>query len=277
MEDGRIAIGRRIKRLREHKGLSRQQVASHLAVDLAAVAAWEAGKYLPREGRRVRLAGLLSTDLGTLFAEEQQPAPSNGVALVDTLSELPGLLRELLDNTERRLRAFRIAAPYVTPAHVQEEFRRRLDGRLAEGTIEVERIEIFYDLARLKEIASNILRYEGRPYRVKACCTGVDDVVPGMGGYMFDDDEFLIGGYWARVPPHARRGLRLSGEPFRTYFLDYWNEIWTRGIELNPGGRPDLAALRDTAVKIGLEPGRWGQFLDEARGFDVGDGLPPLI
>lgn len=277
MEDGRIAIGRRIKRLREHKGLSRQQIATHLAVDLTAVAAWEAGKYLPREGRRVRLAGLLGTDLGTLFAEEQQPSPGSGAVLVDTLSELPGLLRELLEHTERRLGAFRIAAPYGTPAHVQEEFRRRLDGRLLDGTIEVERIEIFYDLGRLKEIASNILRYEGRPYRVRACCLGVTDVVPGMGGYMFDDDEFLIGGYWAKVPPHARLGLRLSGEPFRTYFADYWSEIWDRGTELNPGGKADLSALRDAAQQLGLDPAAWPQFLEEVRAFDVGDGLPPLI
>ena len=277
MGDGRIAIGRRIKRLREHKGLSRQQVATHLGVDLTAVAAWEAGKYLPREGRRVRLAALVEMDVGTLFAEEQQPAPSNGAALVDTLSELPGVLRELLDNTEHKLRAFRISAPYATPAHVQEEFRRRVDARLLDGSIEVDRIEIFYDLARLKEVLANILRYQGRAYRVRTYCVGVKDVVPGMGGYMFDENEFLLGAYWAAIPPRSRAGLRLSGEPFRTYFSHYWSEIWDRGTELNPNGVADLGALRDTAVGMGLKPVEWPQFVEEARAFDVGDGLPPLI
>ncbi len=277
MGDGRVAIGRRIKRLRENRGLSRQQVASHLEVDLTAVAAWEGGKYLPREGRRVRLAALLNIDVASLFAEEQQPPPTNGAVLIDTLSELPGLLRELLEATEANLKAIRLAAPYTTPAHIQEEFRRIADRRLQDGTIEIERLEIFYDLSRLKEVLSNILRYEGRGYQVKSSCAGISEVVPAMGGYFFDDREFLIGAYWARVPPHNRPGLHLRGEPYRSYFIEYWDEIWDRGTALNPGGKPDIPAVREVALKLGLEEKAWPQFLAEAEAFEVGDGLPPLI
>lgn len=273
----RTAIGHRIKRLREGLGLSRQQIAAHLEVDLTAVAAWEGGRYLPREGRRVQLAALLNIDVASLFAEEQAPAPANGAVLVDTLSELPGLLRQLLETTQTSLKALRLAAPYTTPPHVQEEFRGIVDRRLQDGTLQIDRIEIFYDLSRLKEVVSNILRYEGRPYRVKSSCAGVSEVVPGMGGYFFDDQEFLIGAYWSRVPPHARPGLRLSGEPFRTYFVDYWDEIWERGSALNPDGKPDVSAVRDVALKLGLEADAWPQFMAEAEAFEVGDGLPPLI
>lgn len=277
MGDGRLAIGRRIKRLRENKGLSRQKVANHLAVDLTAVAAWEAGKYLPREGRRVRLAALLGLDVGTLFAENQEPPPAKSACLVDTLSELPAVLRELVEQTQHSVRGLRIAAPYTTPAHVQEEFRAILDKRLLDGSLEVHRVEIFYDLARLKEAISNILRYEGKAYRIKANCTGVKDVVPGMGGYFFDDREFLVGGYWQKVPPSARPGLRLTGEPYRTYFLDYWDEVWNRGTELNPEGHLDHAAARDVAVQLGLAPKAWPGFVEEARSLEIGDGLPPLF
>lgn len=277
MANGRVAIGRRIKRLRENKGLSRQQVAVHLAVDLTAVAAWEAGKYLPREGRRVRLAGLLGVDVGTLFAEEQDPAPANGATLIDTLGELPGVLRELLQGTQKNLRAFRLAAPYSTPAHVQEEFRRIVDGRLMQGTLAVERVEIFYSLDRLKEVLSNLFRYEGRPYRVKTACAGVKDVVPGMGGYIFDEEEALLGAYWAQVPPHSRPGLRLKGEPFMSYFADYWDEIWSRGTTLGSEDGLELDAVREVAQEMGLANSDWPQFVDDARALKIGDGLPPLI
>ena len=278
MGAGRLAIGRRIKRLRENLGLSRQQVATHLNVDLTAVAAWEAGKYLPRHGRRVRLASLLGLDVSSLFAEEQDDAPATGHAnLIDTLSELPGLLRSLTENAQRDLKAFRIAAPYVTPAHVQEEFRAIVDARLRAGSLDVQRMEVIYSLARLQEILANIFRYDGLPYRVKSYCTGVTDVVPAMGGYIFDGNEILLGAYWAKIPPVKRSGLRLAGEPFRSYFMEYWSESWSRGALLNPDGPRDLSAAREVALALGLAPGDWTRFVDEARNFEMDDGLPPLI
>lgn len=278
MGDSLFAIGRRIKRMREAKGLSRQQIAARLAVDLTAVAAWEAGKYLPRAPRRVRLAAMLGTDPGSLFAEKQDGIPFAGnAALVDTLDELPGLLRDLLRRAEHNLKAFRLASPYSTPAHVQEEFRSHVDTRLMAGSIEIQRIEIFYELGRLKETLSNIIRYDGRPYAVKSYCAGLKEVVPGMGGYMIDDREFLVGAYWTAVPPAKRTGLRLSGEPFRTYFAGYWDETWRRGTLLNPDGARNLSAVREVALQLGLEPSQWTKFVDEAHSFKVGDGLPPLI
>lgn len=277
MPDSRAAIGRRIKRLRENLGLSRQQVAGHLAVDLTAVAAWEAGKYLPRELRRVRLAALLRIDVATLFAEEQDPAVPVAASLVDTLSELPGVLRQLLQDTEKTLRAFRLAAPYTTPAHVQEEFRAIVDQRLMQGSLDVERIEIFYSLERLQEVLSNLIRYEGRPYHVKTTCAGLREVVPGMGGYLFDNDDMVIGGYWTTIPPQNRPGLWLKGEPFKSYFADYWDEIWARGTPLSSTDGADLDAIRQVALDMGLAEADWPQFVDDARNLEIGDGLPPLI
>lgn len=278
MGEHRLAIGRRIRRLRETRGISRQQLATHVGVDLTAVAAWEGGKYLPREGKRVRLAAYLGLDVASLFAEDMTaPAAKSGALLVDTLAELPTLLTELAEDAERELKAFRIAAPYPTHANVQEGFRRILDARLKRGTIKVQRIEVIYSLTRLKEILSNIIRYDGLGYQVKCNCLGLTDIVPGMGGYIFDDRDVLIGAYWARVPPHSRSGLKLSGDPFHAYFTDYWSEIWPRGIALNENGAEDLSAVREAALKLGLDGSHWDEFVEEARHFEVGDGLPPLI
>ena len=79
------------------------------------------------------------------------------------------------------------------------------------------------------------------------------------------------------MPPHGRPGLRLTGEPFRTYFSEYWDEIWERGTALNPDGAVDMPAVRDVALQLGLEADRWPHFVDEAHTLEIGDGLPPLI
>ena len=222
-KDRRNAIGPRIKRLREAKGLSRRNVAEYVKIDPTSVAAWEAGKYLPRDVHKAPLADLLGVMIVDLFAEESDgPAAPVSAILVDTMEAFPTLILELLGRTRRLVRDVRIAAPYGTPTNVQIDFRQRISARILNGTIEVQRVEIFYDLGRLKEVLSNILRYDGCAYHVKAYCSGLKEVVPGMGGYMFDDQEFVIGGYWTGVPPHGVPGLRLSGAPFSTYFASYW-------------------------------------------------------
>ncbi len=272
------AIGRRIKRLREVRGFSRQDIAVQLKVDLTAVSAWERGDYLPRENRRVRLAAMLGIDVGSLFAERQDGgALGSAATLVDTMGELPGILRDLTGNAQKNLRAFRLSAPYATPAHVQEEFRSVVDRRLLTDSLTVQRVEIFYSLERLKETLANIIRYDGRDYAVKSYCAGISEVVPGMGGYMFDDSEFLVGAYWANIPPYRGLGLKLTGEPFRTYFTHYWGEIWQRGTMLNRKGARDLSAVREVAVQLGLDASDWTKFVAEAQAFQLADGLPPLI
>lgn len=277
MSGGQRVAGR-IRRLREARDLSRRDVADALKVDVTAIAGWEAGRYLPRVGHRGALAAMLGTDCARLFDEGQEPVIGGpSASLLDTIADLEPLLVKLVAGTRHCLRALRIAAPYSTPAHVQQAFRAKLAERLLGGEIEVHRVEIFYELSRLKEILSNIFRYDGHGYHVKSYCAGLTEVVPGMGGYYFDDDEFLIGAYWTGVPPHQRPGLRLSGEPFRTYFNDYWNEVWRRGTLLNIRGQHDLTLVRGLALKMGLPAREWPRFVEEARALEIGDGAPPLV
>jgi transcriptional regulator with XRE-family HTH domain len=273
----RALVATRIRQLREAGDISRQSLADDLDVDVTAVAAWEAGKYMPRVGHRCRLAAVLGTNIGALFGDGECVAPVSSAELFDTMNGLEAILGELLSNTRGCLRALRIAAPYRTPAHVQKAFRQAVSDKLLAGVIEVQRIEVIYELSRLKELLSNICRYDGCRYYVKSYCPGSTEVFPGMGGYFFDDSEFLVGAYWTGVPPHNKPSLKLSGEPFRTFFSEYWNEIWRRGALLNIQGMHDLSAIREVAVKLGLKPREWPSFLDEARCLEIGDGAPPLV
>ena len=124
---------------------------------------------------------------------------------------------------------------------------------LRDGSLAIERIEIFYDLQRLKEVFSNMLRYEGQPYRVRTACAGVKEIVPGMGGYLFDDSEFLIGAYWAQVPPHDRpRPAALPASRSGPISPILGRDL-ERGTALNPDGTVDMPAVRDVALQLGLE------------------------
>lgn len=221
---------------------------------------------------------LLGIDATALFADGgSDPVETVTAATVDTLDDLPDLLLDLTRRTQRTLHALRLAAPYSTPAFAQTEWRNLLAERLLERTIEVQRIEIVYSLDRLKEIVSNIFRYEGVRYYVKSFCPGLREVAPAMGGYFFDDREFLLGAYWTSVPPHNRPGIRLSGSPFRNFFVAYWEEIWRRGTLLNGRGGHDLSHVRELAISLGLPSAQWDDFVDGARSYEIGDGAPPFV
>jgi transcriptional regulator with XRE-family HTH domain len=278
LDQARNSIGARIKRLRQLQGLSRQDIAVKVRVDVTAVSGWEAGKYAPRPSHRLALARALETDIDALFSTapdaETQPVRA---AVVDTLGELPSLLVQLLGRTQNRLQALRLAAPYPTPAYIQMEFRAMIGERLHARSIEVQRIEIFYSLDRLMEVLANIIRYDGCAYHVKAYCVGTSEVAPAIGGYFFDESDFLLGAYWTGIPPLDRPGLHLQGEPVRTFFRAYWNEIWNRGRLLNIRGVHDLSAIHDIALRLGLKKSLWNNFCEQARALEVGDGAPPLI
>jgi len=274
----RKAVGTRIKRLREVKGYSRSEVAKDLRVDVTSVAAWESAKYLPRERHRAQLARLLDIDLESLFNGNEDPAwiPLRA-SLIDTRQELPDLLVSLTSRTRSRFRVLRLAAPYITAAYVQQEWRNLISERLLDHSIEVQHIEIFYDLRRLQETLSNIVRYDGCRYWAKSYCPGLKNIAPAMGAYMFDEEEYLLGAYWVGIPPQHKPGLHLTGAPFRQFFEAYWDEIASRGTVLNARGKHDLSTVRSLALQLGLPPKQWKSFVDEALSLDIGDGAPPRI
>lgn len=268
-------IGHRIRSLRLAAGLSRAALADRLGVDISSVAGWENGKRLPRDHVRARLAALLGCALEELMASE--PGEANSVSLVDVTVEYPALFVDLIRNTRRSLRAVRLTTPYASTHNVFTEARTLIAERLAAATLEVQRVEIFYSLERLQESLHNILRHDGKPYYVRAYCLGVSEVAPSLGGYVFDDAEFVVGGYWSGMPPPGSQALRLSGPAVTAFFRNYWREAWGRGTLLNPHGAHDLSQVQKVAQSLGLPARRWGRFVEEARELDIGDGAPPMI
>lgn len=271
-------VGERIRAARQARGLSRAELARKLDVDSSAIAAWETGRNLPRATRRVSLARILSVDVQQLFSEiadKQQEILE--AKIVSALPDMPSSLLTLLSRTQRRLRIVHPAVPnQLFWAHATE-YRKRLRERLTNGTLEVQRLEYFYGLDRLKEVIFNIFEYEGLPYQVRGTLVGDSDEVPSLAVQIFDDDEFMFGSYWATIPANEQYSLQCRGEAFRSFFLSFWNEAWRRGAPLNDGGPKDLRAIQNYAFRLGLKPEKWTQFVKEARELDLGDGAAPAI
>ena len=277
ISDAPRAIGLRLRRLREAKGLSRSQLARKIEVDVSSIAGWEGGKRLPREAVRTRIARALDCELSALLSPEPDAVAPTTVSILNGTSEYPALFAECARKVQRTLRALRLASPYCTTVRVQTEARRIICERILAGTLEVQRVEIFYTLARLKECLSNILRYDGKAYYVKAYCVGLTEVAPFFGAYAFDDDDILIGGDWTGYPPPGQPVMRITGPAMRVFFTSYWKEIWGRGTLLNPHGGRDLFAVKAVALKMGLTARQWRHFVEEAFSLEPGDGAAPLI
>lgn len=271
------AIGRRIRHLREAKGLSRNDLARTIDVDISSISGWERGKRLPRDTLRPLLARALDCELEHLMSPMADLETPNTVAVLDVGREFPRALAHAARNMRHSLRAVRLSIPDATAQHVLRDARQVLSERILSGRIEAQRIEIFYTLDRLKETLSNILRYDDRPYYVKASCTGMKEVAPFLGGYGFDENEVMLGTYRPTMPPQGYSVLHLRGPEVGQFFHSHWNRIWTDGTLINPRGAHDLSAVREVALALGLPPRRWSRFVEEAAALEIGDGAPPLL
>lgn len=66
-------VGQRLRRLREHLGLSQGELATRAGVSRQLVGALEAGRHLPRVDAALALAAALGTDAATLFGPISDP------------------------------------------------------------------------------------------------------------------------------------------------------------------------------------------------------------
>jgi DNA-binding transcriptional regulator YiaG len=274
------AVATLIQSTRRDLGLSRKDLAQMIGVDPTTIRGWEQGIFRPRDGKqRVKLAQALKLDLLELSGavDARHAAAGCNPRLVETLTDFPILATQLLRKTRTSLKDLRLASPYVLPAFTQVDFRRNVAARLLDKTLEVQRIEIFYSLDRLREVLSNIIRYDGCNYHVRSFCPGLREVVPALGAYAFDDNHLVLGGYFVSVPPHGRPGLYIKGDTVRQFFSAYWDEIWRRGTPLNLGGAAELSSVRDLALALGLRDADWPAFVDEAKKLDSVDGAPHRI
>ena len=212
-----------------------------------------------------------------LFSQEEDGSSEQWsiTALIRPLV-MDEVLQDLTARTKEYVRIFRLADAGTTQPFAQTAWRRQLDDRIRRRTLAVERVEVFYSLERLKEVLSNILRYDGCHYRVRTYCTGMSDIVPALNGYIFDGEEFVLSARQSDLPSANGSSLRLAGPPFKAFFREYWANLRERGTLLCAGNANDLSALRTVAQLMGLPARLWQSFVADARALSLADGTPPL-
>jgi len=78
------SMGPRITIAREHAGMSVEELARHLGVEPASVAAWESDRRTPRANRLLMMAGVLNVSLTWLLeGREDERMAAGGVPTLD--------------------------------------------------------------------------------------------------------------------------------------------------------------------------------------------------
>jgi transcriptional regulator with XRE-family HTH domain len=73
MDEVIITLGKRIRELRQHTGLSQERFAARAGLDRTYYAGIERGERNPSVKNLAKIAGALGVSIGTLFDEESPP------------------------------------------------------------------------------------------------------------------------------------------------------------------------------------------------------------
>jgi len=71
----RVNVGEQLRVLREHRGMSRDELAGRCKLDAAALTAFEEGREAPAIGELARIAPVLRVDLGSFFVQRSAAGP----------------------------------------------------------------------------------------------------------------------------------------------------------------------------------------------------------
>jgi transcriptional regulator with XRE-family HTH domain len=74
MDEVIITLGKRIRELRQHTGLSQERFAARAGLDRTYYAGIERGERNPSVKQLAKIAGALGVPIGTLFDEDSPPA-----------------------------------------------------------------------------------------------------------------------------------------------------------------------------------------------------------
>ncbi len=106
LERVRQSLGPRLRIARENADMSQAQLAAHLGVAEASVAAWEADERAPRANRLVMMAGILGVSINWLLEGREDKYMEHGVAwAIDSLRSELERLRALLSEAQSTLGA----------------------------------------------------------------------------------------------------------------------------------------------------------------------------
>lgn len=277
--------GRILRTLRKRAGLTQNDVARELGVHPSAVGKWEKGETTPRPKHHNALAELFGITREALFLSSDIDQPPPLVESLDVIDELGDRALQCLDETRGIVYDARLSQPHAMPVrmrggYVHSGFWKAVSERLLEGSIEVRRVEVIYSKDRLKDIMWNIKKYEHVKYSIKYYLKtpGPPGIMPAISLMSFDYVHFFVGAYFVDFPPPEkhRQMLWLRGEPFASFFREYFELLYDRAPPLSPSGSDGWQEVRKVAESIGISDEDFERLLEEVTAAKEPD-YPPRI
>lgn len=250
MSDASTTFGIRLKTLRKERGLSQTALANRLGVTEATVRHWEHDRNRPSRKRREVLASALGVREQILT----EGSSASFVHKIDTIEDMEEFALKLLAEA-RMVRSIRLSMNYAQPAEVQRRFKQEQVRRLREGSVSIEKIEIFHVPDRIRDAIYNLNHYRGLKYRIRYFCTPPQPI-PILNFYAFDMSNFIVGGYHVTHPPVGSQELWLSGDIWSRFLNNYWTTLWQHSLPLSELDDP-IRELKSIATAIGIDEKRW--------------------
>lgn len=267
MNDASSTFGLRLKSLRKERGLSQDALASRLGVTEATIRHWESDRNRPTRKRRGELAAALGV---TEQALTEGPSESF-VQELDIFEEMEELALKLLAEA-RVVQSTRLAMNYVQPPAVQSQFKQEQVRRLKDGSVSIEKIEIFHIIDRIRDVIYNLNEYKDLNYRIRYLPTP-PRLIPMPNFYAFDMSNFIFGGYHVTHPPIDSHNIWLNGEVWTRFLGEYWKILWQQSLPLSEVSDP-INKLRSIAGAFGVDEEHWNALCVEAE--EIGDrAIPP--
>ena len=76
--------------------------------------------------------------------------------------------------------------------------------------------------------------------------------IPVMSMMSFDHEEFYLGSFYPGVPPGQETEIFVRSDASKTFFRDYWHELWNSAVALNKDGPIDWPKVEQVATQIGI-------------------------
>ncbi len=233
-----VDFGRNLKAAYQARGFTATTLASKIGVDKSLISRWQKGVTRPRQENLVDLysaLGVTTFDLpADLFDKQFGFAQSRDHPHIEKLYiYTDDFKRRVLElaRTAKLVRYCELCKKFShsgrhRPLELADEIFAR---RLQNGEVGFQRIQVFYDKRDIVNAMADAHRFIGRQYYCHYFPTP-DISIPTISISSFDDDLFIVGGYYENRAPHmSEYALIFDGrEPVATFLREHWRVMWER-------------------------------------------------
>jgi hypothetical protein len=163
---------------------------------------------------------------------------------------------------------------YVTtrPAGVETPYEKLLRERLSKDEIIFKYLHVIYDRLQFEAIIKDLLKFEKQQYYV-GCFIGGEEVVPALNVMVFDEQHFLLGGYYGPSVRGVDRNLYIQHGEIGQTLIEYCNCLWSSAKILNVNRNINWEEVKRCALLLGYTDDEFNKTVQKIAG-ELGRSSP---